>query len=117
MTHNYPLDVNLVEQILPLRPRYLGLLGPKSRAEKLMEQIAQPWSGVDVHAPVGLDLGGDTPESIALSIAGEIQAFLHGRPGGRLKLRNGAIHEPARETGRCSEAPAPLQESVVCDLR
>jgi xanthine/CO dehydrogenase XdhC/CoxF family maturation factor len=116
MTHNYAMDVKLVERILPGKPRYLGLLGPKVRGEKLLAEAGQPLHGVDVHAPVGLDLGSDTPEAIALSIIAEIQASLRGRQGGMLKWRDAAIHLPAEETGRPAELVMPISESAVCEL-
>ncbi len=114
MTHNYPMDVVLAENILPYKPRYLGLLGPKSSGEKLLAEAAKPTRGVDVHAPVGLDIGAHTPEAIALSILAEIQASLAGRAGGMLKYRDAGIHEPAEETG----APGirPLTENAICEL-
>jgi xanthine/CO dehydrogenase XdhC/CoxF family maturation factor len=101
MTHNYPLDARLLPHVLPLRPRYLGMLGPKTRAQKLFTELGlqQP---ANLHAPVGLDIGCDTPASIALAIVGEIQAFLQGRNGGMLKHRQGSIHAPAREIGTIS---------------
>jgi xanthine/CO dehydrogenase XdhC/CoxF family maturation factor len=49
----------------------------------------------DLHAPIGLDIGAETPESIAISIVAEIQATLAGRAGEMLMLRRGPIH--ARE--------------------
>ena len=49
-----------------------------------MEQI--------LHAPIGLDLGGESPESIALSAVAEIEAILHRRPGGSLRERQSPIH-------------------------
>jgi xanthine/CO dehydrogenase XdhC/CoxF family maturation factor len=116
MTHNYPMDVKLVERILPGKPRYLGLLGPKVRSEKLLAEAGQPLHGVDVHAPVGLDLGSDTPEAIALSIVAEIQASLCGRQGGMLKWREAAIHMPAEETGCPAALVVPVSESAVCEL-
>jgi xanthine/CO dehydrogenase XdhC/CoxF family maturation factor len=108
MTHNYPLDVRLLPRILPLRPRYLGLLGPRRRAEKLFAEIGiDPPAGV--HYPIGLDLGGDAPTSIAVAIAAEIQAALHGRRGGMLQYRTGAIHAPAEEFGA---SPLEFPEGV-----
>ena len=116
MTHNYPMDVKLVERILPGKPRYLGLLGPKGRSEKLLAEVGQPLHGVDVHAPVGLDLGSDAPEAIALSIIAEIQASLRGRQGGMLKWRDGAIHAPAEEIGCAAGTVIPVSESAICEL-
>ena len=45
-----------------------------------------------LHAPVGLDLGGGTPETVALSILAEMQARLTGRIPGFLRDNNGPIH-------------------------
>ena len=46
-----------------------------------------------LHAPIGLDLGGESPESIALAAIAEIEAVMHGRPGGLLRERLSPIHE------------------------
>ena len=105
MTHNYPQDVALMPHILAANPRYLGLLGPRVRTEKMFAEIGADPLADNVHAPVGLDIGGDHPEGIALSIVAEIQSVLSGQPGGRLRRRKGAIHAPALELG--VEAPAP----------
>ena len=116
MTHNFPLDLHLVPQILALRPRYVGLLGPRSRAEKLFQQIGQRIPA-DVHAPVGLDIGGDAPAAIALSIAADIQAALSGRCGGSLMRRHGPIHLPAAETGvSVNAAPPECSRPDYCDI-
>lgn len=98
MTHNFPMDVRLIPLILPKRPRYLGVLGPRTRAERLFDQhgLAIP---SNVHAPVGLDIGCNTPETVALSIAADIQATLSQRNGNMLMFRNGAIHAPESEIG------------------
>lgn len=109
MTHNYPLDSQLLPQILRLRPRYLGLLGPKSRGERLFSQVGliQP---AFVHAPAGLDAGSDSPEAIALSIVAEIQAETNSRAGGKLKDRREPIHTAAYEVGASS--PPQTQAGV-----
>ncbi len=84
LTHSYEQDRALLPQLLPLGLRYLGLLGARHRSRLLlMETAAQlGWKPEEclaqIHAPVGLHLGGDTPEAVALSIAAEIQSVLHG---------------------------------------
>jgi xanthine dehydrogenase accessory factor len=105
MTHNYPLDLLLLPRILPLRPRYLGILGPRERAERLFSDLGltQPPC---VHAPAGLDAGCDSPEAIALSIVAEIQADTNSRTGGKLKYRREPIHLAACEVGMSSERQA-----------
>jgi xanthine dehydrogenase accessory factor len=111
MTHNYPLDARLLPLVLARRPRYLGLLGPRSRTEKLFAGLGLEIPA-HVHAPVGLDIGGDTPAAAALSIAAEIHAATHRRVGGMLGLRNEGIHSPVVEVGapgyRRPEAAARL---------
>jgi xanthine dehydrogenase accessory factor len=116
LTHNFAMDVKVLERVLPHKPRYLGLLGPKSRGERLLAEVG-PWAdGIDVHTPMGLDLGADTPEAIALSIVAEIQAALNGRAGGMLKWRDGAIHTPVEEVGQRARGIAPISENAVCEL-
>ena len=107
MTHNYVQDRKLLECIVPLLPRYLGVLGPRSRAQRLLEHVDTTSNLLELHAPIGLDIGAETPESIAISIVAEIQATLAGRAGEMLRLRRGPIHvreqtggeEPAMQKG------------------
>lgn len=126
MTHNYLTDLRLLEFLLPSPVRYLGLLGPRSRSERLLQELAQ--SGLvpteaqrrRLYAPVGLDLGAETSEEIALSILAEIRAVLAGRAGGLLRDRPAPIHERARERKRSEErweweAP-PVPDRVACAL-
>lgn len=103
MTHNYPLDVHWLPRIVAVRPRYLGLLGPRRRAERLFAETGLDLRTPGVHAPVGLDLGGDHPETIALAILGEIQAVLSDREGGFLRDRRGPIHGALPEIARVPE--------------
>jgi len=99
MTHHYLHDADLLKSLLPLPLRYLGLLGSKRRTQRLLrearkEGILLSHSNLDlVYGPIGLDIGADTPEEIALAIAAEIQAVLAGRSGGMLRIREGPLHE------------------------
>jgi xanthine/CO dehydrogenase XdhC/CoxF family maturation factor len=91
LTHSYEQDRTLLRELLPLEPKYLGILGPRQRTERLIAEIAtQLGMSLEdcmtrLHAPVGLDIGAHAPESIALSIVTEIFAVLHGREGISLK--------------------------------
>jgi xanthine dehydrogenase accessory factor len=116
MTHNYPQDARLLPLILPKRPWYLGLLGPKKRTTRLFDEIDEDLDAADVHAPVGLDIGADTPEGIAVSIVAEIRAALAGRSGGMLRSRSGSIHPAADEVGQRSRAMEPAGELVACSI-
>ena len=109
MTHNYPQDGKLLQRILPCNPRYLGLLGPKARTERLFKELGVTMDERGMNAPVGLDIGADTPESIALAIAAEIQSVMSGRLGGMLKHRDDSIHAPVIEEGSHT---LPASESI-----
>jgi len=101
MTHNYLQDLRLLEVLLPLPVRYLGILGPKRRTERMLGDLrkqglepSEDWLG-RLHSPAGLDIGADTPEGIALAIVAEINAVLAGRTGGPLRERDGPIYSPS----------------------
>jgi len=100
MTHNYEKDREILQFLLGQKSlAYVGALGPKSRTEKLLEelreQLDEDFSRFDLEklfAPVGLDIGADNPEAIALSIIAEIQSVLGNRAGGFLRARQGSIY-------------------------
>ena len=99
MTHNYLHDLEVLRQLLPMRLRYLGCLGPRRRTERLVTELsAEDTLNVDaalrrLYAPIGLDIGAETPEEIALSVVSEIKAVLSDRTGAQLREREGSIHE------------------------
>jgi xanthine/CO dehydrogenase XdhC/CoxF family maturation factor len=101
MTHNFLTDLALLDVLLPSAVPYVGLLGPKRRGDELLAQASDAARAQrsKLHRPIGLDLGGETPEEIALSIVAEIQAVLHRRRGGPLQERDVAIHD--HETVAC----------------
>ena len=94
MTHNYARDLLLLPLLLTMQLDYLGILGPRRRAERLVLESPHiaPEAVRQLHAPVGLDLGAETPEAIALSIVAEIQAVLFSRPCTSLRDRRGPIY-------------------------
>lgn len=81
MTHNIDYDARYLQQLVKLPCRYLGLLGPRARRDQLFAQagLNPTVFGERLHTPVGLDIGGQSPESIALSLVSEIHAVLHER--------------------------------------
>ena len=85
LTHSYEQDRTLLPHLLPIGLRYLGLLGARHRSRLLLIETAEQlgWTPEQclarLHTPVGLPLGGDTPEAVALAIVAEIQSVLHGR--------------------------------------
>ncbi|HJT28411.1 MAG TPA: XdhC family protein, partial [Pyrinomonadaceae bacterium] len=93
MTHNYLHDGELMSQLLPLPLRYLGCLGPRQRTERLLNEVSGDTRYLyRLHAPVGLDIGAETAEEIALSIVSEIKAVTAQRSGAQLRERVGSIH-------------------------
>jgi xanthine dehydrogenase accessory factor len=76
--------------------RYLGVLGPRRRTMELLDGAPGVSPGAlpaNVFAPVGLDIGAETPEEIALAIVSECAAVLAGRAPRSLRDRGGPIHE------------------------
>lgn len=99
MTHHYVHDVPVLRSLLPQPLRYLGLLGPKKRSEKILADLAKEGVAATdeerlrLHAPVGLDLGADTPEQVALAIVAEALAVLANRNARPLRERTTPIHD------------------------
>lgn len=98
MTHHYIHDVPLLRDLLTRPLAYLGLLGPKKRAARILDDLAKEnpkferASAGSLHAPVGLDLGADAPEEVALAIIAEMKAVLAGRNAQPLRARQRPIH-------------------------
>ncbi|MEZ4887025.1 MAG: XdhC family protein [Chitinophagales bacterium] len=99
MSHDYKTDLTLLQKYLTLDVPYIGLLGPKKRMIKMQDELADNKQDINLdnmpnlYAPVGLDIGAESPEEIALSIAAEIIAVFREREGGYLRNRKGSIHE------------------------
>lgn len=99
MTHNYLRDRSLLPAVLQSSAFYIGVLGPKRRTEQILEEMTANGSSFTdeqlarLYAPAGLDIGASTPETIALSIVGEIQSVLANRKGGQLRHRQGPIYD------------------------
>jgi xanthine dehydrogenase accessory factor len=92
LSHRLAYDVEVVRQLLATKVPYIGVLGSRSRAAKLREELGGEGSLGRLHSPVGLAIGSDTPAEIALAIAAEVQAFFHGAEGRPLRELDGAIH-------------------------
>ena len=119
MTHSYELDRELLFQIQPLQPRYLGLLGSRHRSSLLVaEAAARLGIPVDaccerLFAPVGLDLGGDGPEAIALAIVAEVQSVRHGRIGSHRRLTADEVARQVEAGGASLYLPAQCALNAV----
>ena len=101
MTHNFLHDADILRAALISPAFYVGVLGPKRRADELFGFLQkQGFVPTDeqrarLHAPIGLDIGAETPEEIALSILAELRAATTKRGGGFLRTRETAIHSEA----------------------
>jgi xanthine dehydrogenase accessory factor len=90
MSHHLPSDLAYLRILSTSSIPYVGLLGPPNRREKLLGELGvEGAEGLNgrLRSPIGLNIGGRAPESIALSIVAEIHARLHGAPGGPFESR------------------------------
>jgi xanthine/CO dehydrogenase XdhC/CoxF family maturation factor len=80
MSHHLVTDRTYLSQLAGVGARYLGVLGPPARKDRLLAGLGETGSALrgELKGPVGLDIGADSPESIALSILAELQATLSG---------------------------------------
>lgn len=119
MTHSYERDRELLAALLPLRPRYLGLLGARHRSSLLVSEVAAKLGRTvascceQIYAPVGLDLGGDGPEAIALAVIAEAQACCMGKLGASRRLSAEDVARHVSEGG----ASRYLQAQCALDAR
>jgi xanthine dehydrogenase accessory factor len=86
--------------MLPSPVQYIGLLGPRIRTDQLLSDLREkgvhPTAGqlARFYAPVGLDIGSEGPEEVAMSILSEMQAVMTRHRGGHLRERKRPIHQP-----------------------
>lgn len=96
MTHNFDYELRVLEVLNTRVLPYIGILGPKRKTDKLIHRLEEKGIQVNraaIYAPIGLDLGAETSEEIALSIFAEIAAVLRKKAAGSLRDKQGPIHE------------------------
>jgi xanthine dehydrogenase accessory factor len=99
MTHNYNYDLALLGELIKKEVSYIGILGPKKKLGRMLDELKEQSINPSekqlskIHGPVGLDLGAETAEEIALSIVAEIKAVFAGRKAAFLKEKQQAIHD------------------------
>lgn len=98
MTHNYNYDIALLKELLQKGYPYIGILGPRKKLDRMLEELSQAGLKLGeqqlsaLHGPVGLDIGAETAQEIAVSIVAELKAILSCRTGNMLKNKNHPIH-------------------------
>ncbi|WP_078429239.1 XdhC family protein [Alkalihalobacterium alkalinitrilicum] len=87
MNHQQNRDEATIELALKSNPRFIGVLGPLSRTEEMLTNIGASLSSGPLHAPIGLDLGAETIEEVAISIISELMMIRSGSSGSPLHGR------------------------------
>jgi xanthine dehydrogenase accessory factor len=86
-TRGHSLDKDWLRAVAPARPRYVGMLGSREKARKILAALEADGVGAEflraVRTPVGLEIGAETPEEIAVSIVGDLIMEWRGSPGDR----------------------------------
>jgi len=107
MTHNYNYDLAMLKALVNTSVSYIGLLGPKKKLDRMLGDLKEQGITLSkeqlsrIYGPVGLEIGAETAEEIALSILAEIRAVKTGTGGKSLRTKEDTIH--SREATRISE--------------
>jgi xanthine dehydrogenase accessory factor len=102
MNHDYERDRAALAFALDSPAGYVGVLGPRSRTDRLLGQLDRPVSHGDLerlHAPVGFDNGAEGPQELALSVVAEVQAHFK-RPHAAARPERGPTMHALRRDGR-----------------
>lgn len=94
MTHHFADDTDYLRALLSTPARYLGILGPRQRTERVLGILRRdgPVDDTRIFGPVGLDIGTDGAEQVALSVVAEMLAVRSGRRATSLRDRTAPIH-------------------------
>jgi xanthine dehydrogenase accessory factor len=99
MSHNYDYDRDVLRKLVNTPTPYIGIMGPRKRFDKMLADFAKEGLMLSddqlrrIHSPIGLDIGAEAPDEIAVAIIAEIQTRFSNRDGGFLRDRSGAIHQ------------------------
>jgi len=98
MTHNYNYDLAMLRVLLARKVAYIGSLGPKKKLDRMIDELKEEGASLTseqlstLYGPVGLDIGAETSEEIALSVLAEIKAVFSSKTGQFLRTNSDAIH-------------------------
>jgi xanthine/CO dehydrogenase XdhC/CoxF family maturation factor len=99
MTHSFVKDLKYLGSIRNKHPRYIGLLGPSKRREKMIHELFEYYPDIEesfinaIHGPAGINIGAETPQEIAISIIGEILTVARNQELMLLKDKPKGIHQ------------------------
>ncbi len=104
MTHNYNYDLAMLRKLVNTSISYIGVLGPRKKMERMLNELQE--QGIElskeqmskIYSPVGLNIGAETAEEIALSIMAEIKAVFARREGGSLRNELTPIHQREKQS-------------------
>ncbi len=103
LTHNFFYIKEELPKVLKSDSPYVGILGSRKKTQKILKEAEvnesnfTPGELAKIHFPIGLDIGANTPEEIALSIIAEIRAFYSNKTGEPLNKFDGKIHNKNME--------------------
>jgi hypothetical protein len=112
MNHHYETDRDNLATLLATSVRYIGMLGPRARTRRMLDEL-EVEVDTRLHAPIGLELGAETPQEIALAIAAEVQSVLRRAPAAILRGRI-RPHQPA-PMPRIAEAVDAIEAFEMLD--
>lgn len=95
MTHNFEYESNILEYLNTLNLPYIGILGPQKKGLMLLEKLGKKgveFSPAVIYSPIGLDIGSEGSEEIALAVFSEIKAVLSKKDPIFLREKIGPIH-------------------------
>ncbi len=98
MTHSFARDLQYLVALKDTDPSYIGLLGPKNRREKILNDFIELHPLVEeafldkIYGPAGLNIGSKTAQEIAVSICSEILSVTRGKAPDFLKNKKNSIH-------------------------
>ncbi|WP_426322981.1 XdhC family protein [Microbacterium sp. E-13] len=119
LTHDERVDVPSLQAALALPVGFVGAMGARAtvarRAELLRERGVPEHDLARLHSPLGLDLGGSTPEDTAVAVLAEIVAARHGGSGMALRDRSGSLHRRPSATAEPAEADAGVSPAAPVD--
>jgi len=102
ITHNYKYDLAVLKLLVNTSCNYIGILGPKTKFNRMLDDLNNEGIQLtneklnNIYGPIGLDLGAETSEEIALSIVAEIKAVMSGKQGISLKFKTEKIHSTTK---------------------